>query len=138
MLSLSMAFHIASALVLIAMFLLLAQYRRWLMLFRRWAQPSSAGIIVGEPMRVLRDFASALDIPCVGGAVRDAVPARVSLAAVFQLHSSYGIHEIEFLSSEGPAVTFVLSRSSATIEEDQRSVEQAFSNRLRVSIIVKP
>lgn len=138
MLSLSVAFHIVSALVLIAMFVRLAQYHRRLSLVRRWSDPQSAGIIVGEPLRIIADFAVALDIPFSGGGSSNATPARISLAPVFKLHAEHGIQEIQVSASDGPAVSFVLRRSSATIEEDQRSVERAFSNRLRVSITVKP
>lgn len=135
MLSLSVAFHVGSALLLVYLFVRLAQYRRWLRLFRRWSDPKAAGVIVGEPCKVIGDFAAALDIPCIGSVPKEEEPVRVSLASLFRLHEVCGIQEIEFMAANIPAVSFTLRRSSATIEEDQSAIEISFANKLQVKLI---
>lgn len=136
MLSLSVAFHIGSVLVLLVLMWRLAVYRRWIALFRKWSDPRVAGIVVGEPFAVIRDFAGALDLPCEGSEPRGASATKISLEPLFKLHAVCGIKRIDCTASDNPEASFVVSRSSATIEEDQRSIERAFSNRLRVSIVV--
>ena len=136
MLSLSVAFHIGSVVVLLLLLWRLAEYRRWISLFRKWSDPRSAGIVVGEPFAVIRDFCLALDLPCAGSGPKNASAVKISLEPLFKLHGTCGIQRIDFMASDNPGASFVVSRSSATIEEDQRSIERAFSNRLRVSIVV--
>lgn len=138
MLSLSVAFHIGSALLLIGLFWRLAVYRRWTSLLRRWADPTTAGIMVAEPLCAIGDFSAALNIPFTGSVAKNATAAKISLAPLFKLHAECGISRIECSGLDNPVVSFVVRRSSATIEEDQRSVERSFSNRLRVSIVVAP
>lgn len=138
MLSLSAAFHVGSALLLVFLFVRLAQYRRWLRFFRRWTNPHAAGIVVGEPFRVLNDFAKALDITCEGAIPKNEVPVRISLASLFRLHLECGIQEIRFTAANNQGVSFVLDRSSATIEEDQRAIELSFANTLQVKLLTQP
>ena len=136
MLSLSVAFHIGSVVVLLLLLWRLAVYRRWISVFRRWSDPTTAGIVVGEPFAILKDFCLALDLPCEGGAAKNTSATKISLAPLFKLHGTCGIQRIDVTASDIQGASFVVSRSSATIEEDQRTIELAFSNRLRVSIIV--
>lgn len=132
--SLSLFFHLMSLIVLIALcgwvVYLLAALKAW----RDWHSPvAERRIIVGEPIRVLRNFTRALgagfesDIP-----LKAVQPARLKLETCFTLHRLGFIERVIVKNGLPPRVCFVLRHNPGTIGVDPNSIVQDLGGALRV------
>jgi hypothetical protein len=116
--NISMGFHFGSLLVLIVLIVWVLRLQVMLKVWRDWGSANSdRRIIVGEPLRVLRQFAAALDVEFVSDVPMDSIPpARIKLESCFELHRRGGIEAIEIERGEKPCVNFILRHEPSTME----------------------
>ncbi len=117
--NLSVVFHFASLVVLLALAILVLRLQVMVKLWRDWGGPQSDNrILVGEPLRALRQFA------CAIGAEFDSEirldffdPAKIKLQACFELHRRAFVEGVEVKGGEKPCVFFILRHEPSTISE---------------------
>lgn len=138
--NLSLVFHVASLVVLVGLTIWVLRLQVMLKLWRDWGSPvSKHKVTVGEPLRVLRQFACAIgatfDSKVSPGALP---PCRVRLTDLFNLHRQAFIDRIEVDGGDQPCVCFVLESEPSTIEADADNLSRALGGTLRVEIRVLP
>lgn len=138
MMSLSLAFHLASALGMLGLLWAVVVLKARITFLRRWVRSGPHGVLVGQPIQVLKAFSEAFDIPLLGLSAQSPALSKVSLASVARLHLNYGIEAITVLPGPPMSVSFKIHRTSATISEDQRQIEQDFGDSFRVEILCQP
>lgn len=134
--NLSLVFHLVSLVLLVLLVLWVLRLQTMLKVWRDWAVAGlDRRVVVGEPVRVLRQFACAIgadfnsDIP-----VNSIAPVRLKLESCFALHRKAGIDRLLVENNGGPSVCFVLRREPGTIEFDIQSIVRELGGSLTVKL----
>lgn len=130
--NLGLVFHVASLVVFFVLGVWIAKQANMLKLWRDWGScDSSARILVGEPVRVLRGFAAAIsaDFRTELG-VNALSPKRLSLRSLFDLHRVAGIERIIIKKADHLSVCFVLRHKPGTIGFDSATLSQELGAEL--------
>jgi hypothetical protein len=130
--NLALVFHVASLLGFIALGLRIAYQAKLLKTWRDWNTPdASRRILVGRPVCVLRDFASAIGAEFESEIADNAMPnRRLSLVTAFELHKSAGVEKVTVKKASTPCVCFVLGRKTGTIDVDVDAVGREIGAQL--------
>ena len=130
--NLSLIFHVASLVVLMALGVWIVRQSRSLSLWRDWCSADShQRIKVGEPVRVLRGFAAAIGAGFEAEVKADAFPpARISLNSAFSLHKVGFIERIIVKKSPHLCVCFVLRHKPGTIGFDSATLSRELGAEL--------
>lgn len=117
--NLSAVFHFASLAALLALVAVILQLQVKLELWRLWgAAASQPRVTVGEPIRVLRQFAGAVGADFDSELSIDFLPpTKTRLDGCFELHRHAFIEAIEVVAGESPCVFFILRHEPSTISE---------------------
>lgn len=135
MASLGLIFHVASLLVFVALGIWIANQARSLKLWRDWNTPDAESrIVVGEPVRVLRRLAGALDAAFESD-VGDGhcPPTRISLQSAFELHKLAHIERISVKKAPQVRVCFFLRRKPDIMTVDSATL----SRELGVELVIQ-
>ena len=140
MMSLSLGFHVASALALIFAIWQLARLRVQVGFLRRWASPNSAGILVGDPVQSLLAFCRAHDIPVENDRSAPALPKKISLKSLAALHFVHGIKEVTLPANSADPIVFKIKVDRAVlaamnIAEQSRLIESDFGQAFLVRTV---
>ncbi|MCX6124957.1 MAG: hypothetical protein NTV34_09455 [Proteobacteria bacterium] len=140
MMSLSLGFHVASALALIFAIWQLARLRVQVGFLRRWANPNSAGILVGDPVQSLVGFCRAHDIPVENVRSAPALPKKISLKGLAALHFVHGIKEVIVPANPADPIVFKIKVDGAALEvvsvsEQGRLIETDFGQAFVVRTV---
>jgi hypothetical protein len=130
--NLSLVFHVTSFVVFVVLGLIIIRHSKSLKLWREWGSfGSDARILVGEPVRVLRSFARAIDAEFDSEVRLNAFPpARLRLEAAFLLHKSCFIERVKIKNSPKLSVCFVLRHKPGTIGDNFASLSQELGAEL--------
>lgn len=136
--NLSLVFHLASLVVLIGLALWALRLQIHLRVWREWnARHGSGKVLVGEPLRVLRQFATAIgagfesDFPVNAFGV-----VRLSLDSCFELHRTGRIDRIVVSKEEIPRVDFVLGYEPSTMSVDLDKLKRELGGAFAIGITV--
>jgi hypothetical protein len=134
--NLSLVFHVFSLIVLMALALWGSRLQILLGVWREWnGQHADAKVIVGEPIRILRQFAAAIgarfesDVPIKALSV-----ARLSLDGCFDLHRGGRIEKIVITKAEKISVNFVLVNEPSTMAVDLNKLKLELGGGCTVAI----
>jgi len=118
--NLALVFHVASLVGFVGLGLWIVHQAKLLKTWRDWNSPeASRRILVGRPVRVLRDFASAIGAEFESEIEYDALPARrLSLLNAFELHKAGFVERIAVKNASTPCVCFVLRHKPSTMVVD--------------------
>ena len=123
----SLVFHVFSLLAVSVLIYKLLIVQADLKAWREWnTAESQLKVTVGEPLRVLRRFASAVGADFESSVADNALPvAKLRLDVCFKLHKDAGIKKIRVTKTEKCRVDFVLVREPSIIpsELDKISLE---------------
>ena len=134
--NLSLAFHVASLGVLLALAYGILRLQAQLKLWRDWGCPSaSSRVHVGEPARVLRQFANAVGAEFYADLPLNALPPkRMGLSACFDLHRQGFVEMVSVTNRDAPCVCFVLSREPGTMNVDLEKLRMELGGSLMVEL----
>ena len=134
--NLSLVFHVTSLFLLAALVLWVLRLQTMLKVWRDWAvRGDDRRIVVGEPIRVLRQFSCAIGANFASDISVDSLaPARVRLEGCFELHSKACIESILVENNGGPGVCFVLRREPGTMDLDIQTIVHELGGSLTVRL----
>ncbi len=117
--NLSTVFHFASLAGLLVLVTLVLRLQVKLKLWRQWGGAASQPrVTVGEPIRVLRQFAGAVGADFESELPFDFLPpTKTKLDGCFELHRHAFIEAITVAAGESPCVFFILRSEPSTIGE---------------------
>lgn len=132
--NLALVFHVASLLGFIGLGLWIVYQSKLLKTWRDWNTPdASRRVLVGRPIRVLRDFARAIGAEFESEISVDALPAgRLSLLRAFELHKSMFVERITVKNAGAPCVCFVLRHKTGTMEVDVDAMSRELGAKLLI------
>ena len=135
--NLSLMFHIMSLVLLVAMILWVLRLQTMVKVWRDWAVRSGERrVVVGEPIRVLRQFACAIGADFDSELPVDSVaPVRLRLDSCFDLHRQGCIEGLHVENKGGPSVCFVLRHEPSTIGLDIQTIVDEIGGRMTVRLI---
>lgn len=130
--NLALIFHIASLVGFIGLGLWIVYQSKLLKTWRDWNTPeASRRILVGRPVRVLRDFARAIGADFESEIADDALPAsRLSLLTTFELHRAGFVERIAVKKASTPCVCFVLRHKPDTMMVDVDAISRELGAQL--------
>lgn len=134
--NLSLVFHLMSLALLAIMILWVLRLQTMLKVWREWAvRGGDRRVVVGEPVRVLRQFACAIGADFASDVSVNAIaPARVRLDSCFDLHRQAGIESLLVENNGSPSVCFVLRLEPGTIDFDIQSIVRELGGSLTVKL----
>lgn len=133
---LSLIFHVFSLIAFAVLAYLLLKSKSDLNTWRAWNSGSLVGkVTVGEPMRVLRRFASA-----IGAGFESSMPdsalavAKLRLDGCFKLHRIGKITKIQVTKAEKCRVVFVLVGEPSIMPEELNQLSHELGGGIEVAI----